>query len=523
MTQPSEPVGPLERTEPIVEIIHTSKQFGSIQALSDAQLMLYPGEVHALLGENGAGKSTLVKILGGIHRPDTGEVKIAGEAVELHSPAQAQHLGIAVIHQEPTLFPDLNVAENIFMGRHPRDRFGRIIWKQVYGDVERLLASLDVQFSVYTPAKGLSVADQQLVEIAKALSLNARVLVMDEPTAALSAREVEKLFVITRQLRQRGVAILFVSHRLEEVFELADRVTIMRDGAHVITAPTSQFTSEDIIRYMVGRELTALFPKSDAEIGEVLLDVQHLTRKGVFEDISFQLRRGEILGFSGLVGAGRTEVARVLFGIDKADAGEIRINNTPVHISSPTKAMQHGIAYVPEDRRQQGLVMDFSITNNMTLPILQRFSRLGIMNRQREHTTAVDYSQQLQVHSAGINQLVKALSGGNQQKVVLAKWLITKPSILILDEPTRGVDIGAKAEVHRIVSELASKGLAIILISSELPEVLAMSDRVLVMHEGHVTGLFNRAEADQEKVMFAATGATGAIRATGQVNYDNHK
>lgn len=520
MTQPSEPIGPgepIKPVKPIIELIDISKQFGSVQALRNAQLALYPGEVHALLGENGAGKSTLVKILGGIHRPDTGEVKVAGEAVDLHSPAQAQHLGIAVIHQEPTLFPDLNVAENIFMGRHPRDRFGRILWKQVYQDVERLLASLDVPLSVYTPARGLSVADQQLVEIAKALSLNARVLVMDEPTAALSAHEVEKLFTITRQLRQSGVAILFVSHRLEEVFELADRITIMRDGAHVITAPTSQFTSEDIIRYMVGRELTALFPKSDAEIGEVLLDVRHLTRKGVFEDISFQLRRGEILGFSGLVGAGRTEVARVLFGIDKADAGEIRISDKLVHVSSPNTAMRHGIAYVPEDRRQQGLVMDFSIAANMTLPILQRFSRLGIVNRQRERSIATDYSQQLRVRSAGINQLVKALSGGNQQKVVLAKWLITNPSILILDEPTRGVDIGAKAEVHRIVSDLAARGLAIILISSELPEVLAMSDRVLVMHEGHLTGTFDRATANQESVMFAATGSSG------QVSYDNHK
>ena len=492
--------------QPIVELIDISKQFGAVRALNHAQLELYPGEVHALLGENGAGKSTLVKILGGIHRPDTGEVKIGGNTVALHNPAQSQHLGIAVIHQEPTLFPDLNVAENIYMGRHPRDRFGRVNWAQMYRDVERLLASLDVHFSVTTPAKGLSVADQQLVEIAKALSLDTRVLVMDEPTAALSAPEVERLFTITRQLRERGVAILFVSHRLEEVFALCDRITIMRDGAHVITAATSTFTSDTIIRHMVGREVTALFPKGEAEIGEVILDVQHLTREGVFRDVSFQLRRGEILGFAGLVGAGRTEVARVLFGIDRADAGEIRIDNKLVHISSPNAAMHHGLAYVPEDRRQQGLVMDFSISANMTLPILQQFSRFGIVNRSRERDIATDYSQQLQVRSAGIYQLVKALSGGNQQKVVLAKWLITKPAILILDEPTRGVDVGAKAEVHRIISDLAAKGLAIILISSELPEVLAMSDRVLVMHEGRLTETFTRAEANQENVMFAATG-----------------
>jgi rhamnose transport system ATP-binding protein len=477
--------------------------------LRDVSLALSPGEVHALLGENGAGKSTVVKILGGIYSPDSGVIKIGGEEVELHSPARAQHLGIAVIHQEPTLFPDLNVAENVFMGRHPRDRFGRVDWKRMYQEVEQLLAELDVPLSVYTPVQGLSVADQQLVEIAKALSLHARVLVMDEPTAALSAHEVEKLFAITRQLREHGVAILFVSHRLEEIFELADRITVLRDGAHVITAPAAQFTSEDLIRYMVGRELTALFPKSEAEIGDVLLDVRHLTRNGVFQDVSFQLRRGEILGFAGLVGAGRTEVARVIFGIDRADAGEIRIGNELVQISSPKDAMRHGLAYVPEDRRQQGLVMDFSIAANMTLPILQQVSRLGVVNRQRERQIATDYSQQLHVRSAGIDQLVKALSGGNQQKVVLAKWLITNPSILILDEPTRGIDVGAKSEVHRIISDLAAKGLGIILISSELPEVLAMSDRVLVMHEGHLTGMFDRAEANQEKVMFAATGQGG--------------
>jgi rhamnose transport system ATP-binding protein len=500
--------------EPIVEFIGISKQFGTIQALHDVDIAFYAGEVHALVGENGAGKSTLVKLLGGIHRPDTGVIMIDGTAVELHSPAQAQHLGIAVIHQEPTLFPDLNVAENVFMGRHPRDRFGRVAWKQMYQEVERLLASLDVDLSVYAPVRGLSVADQQLVEIAKALSLDARVLVMDEPTAALSPHEVEKLFAITKQLRQQGVAILFVSHRLEEISELADQLTVMRDGARVITAPASELSSEEIIRHMVGRELTSLFPKGKAEIGEVVLEVQQLTRKGVFRDINFQIRRGEILGFAGLVGAGRTEVARVLFGIDRADAGEIRIQDRPVHISSPRVAMRHGLAYVPEDRRQQGLIMDFTIAANMTLPIVQQVSRLGNVDRRRERSIATEYSQQLQVRSTGIQQLVKALSGGNQQKVVLAKWLITNPSILILDEPTRGIDIGAKAEVHRIISELASRGLAIILISSELPEVLAMSDRVLVIHEGRLTGTFERSEANQEKVMFAATG---------QMTNDNNK
>lgn len=496
----------MQPSAPIVELTGIGKQFGAIQVLQGVHLSLYPGEVHALVGENGAGKSTLVKLLAGVHQPDAGTIKVAGEVVELRNPAQAQHTGIAVIHQEPTLFPDLTIAENIFMGRHPRNRFGRVNWKQMNDDVAHLLSLLGVQLNVHTPVQGLSIADQQLVEIAKALSLNARILVMDEPTAALSSREVKELFAIVKQLRQRGVAILFVSHRLEEIFELADCVTVLRDGTHVITAPVNELTPEAVIRHMVGRELTALFPKGEATIGDIVLEVRQLNRQGVFQDVSFQLRKGEILGFAGLVGAGRTEVARVLFGIDRADSGEIRIKNAPVKIASPQTAMRHGLAYVPEDRHQHGLVMDFSIVANMTLPILRKVSQLGIVSQQRERSIAKEYVQRLHVRAASIDQLVRALSGGNQQKVVLAKWLITNPSILILDEPTRGIDIGAKAEVHRIVSDLAAQGLAIILISSELPEVLAMADRVLVMHEGRVTGEFTHAEADQEKVMFAATG-----------------
>jgi rhamnose transport system ATP-binding protein len=404
------------------------------------------------------------------------------------------------------LFPDLDVAENVFMGRHPRDRFGRVDWKRMYREVDQLLASLDVSLSSHTPVQGLSVAEQQLVEIAKALSLQARVLVLDEPTAALSAHEVEELFAIVRQLRERGVAILFVSHRLEEVFSIANRLTVLRDGAHIITAPIGEINTEDIIKYMVGRELSNLFPKGEAAIGEVVLEVRHLTRPGIFADVSFQLRRGEILGFAGLVGAGRTEVARVLFGIDHAESGEILLKGKKVHIRSPRQAMHNGIAYVPEDRHQQGLVMNFSIASNVTLPILQQVSRLGLLQPRREQKIAGEYARELHVRATGVAQLVNALSGGNQQKVVLGKWLATSPSVLILDEPTRGIDVGAKAEVHRIISELARSGLAIILISSELPEVLAMADQVIVLHEGRVTGTFARAEATQERVMYAATG-----------------
>ncbi len=492
--------------EPIVELIGIAKQFGGVQALRGVDFRLFPGEVHALVGENGAGKSTLVKILAGIYRPDSGTVKVGGEVVELRSPTQAQALGIAVVQQEPMLFPDLDVAENVFMGRHPRDRFGRVDWNRMYREVDQLLASLNVSLSSHTPVQGLSIAEQQLVEIAKALSLKARVLVLDEPTAALSLHEVEELFAIVKQLRERGVAVLFVSHRLDEVFAIADRLTVFRDGTHIITAPVGEMNTEEIIKHMVGRELSNLYPKSEAEIGEVVLEVRQLTRPGVFADVSFQLRRGEILGFSGLVGAGRTEVARVLFGIDRAESGEIWLKGKKVRIRSPRQAMDYGIAYVPEDRHQQGLVMNFSIAANVTLAILQKVSRLGLLDPRREQKIAGEYSRQLNVRSAGVEQLVSALSGGNQQKVVLSKWLATNPSVLILDEPTRGIDVGAKAEVHRIISDLAARGLAIILISSELPEVLAMADRVIVLHEGRVTGTFIRSEATQERVMFAATG-----------------
>ncbi len=494
------------RSEPVIELREVAKQFGGIYALRRVDLDLFPGQVHALVGENGAGKSTLVKMLAGVHRPDNGTIKVNGQPTELRSPVQAQALGIAVVHQEPMLFPDLNVAENIYIGRHPLDRFGRIDWRRIYQEVDRLLASLNVPLNAHMPVQGLSIAEQQLVEIAKALSLDVHVLVLDEPTAALSGREVGELFTIVRALRDRGVAVLFVSHRLEEVFEIADQVTVLRDGTHIISAPVSEMTTEKIIQYMVGRNLTDLFPKGKTDIGEVVLEARGLTRSGTFENVGFQLHKGEILGFAGLVGAGRTEVARVLFGIDRAESGSILLHGKPVAIRSPQMAMHQGIAYVPEDRHQQGLVMDFSIADNITLSILPQISKLGLLNAGRERTIASDYASRLHVRSAGLRQLVKALSGGNQQKVVLGKWLATNPEVLILDEPTRGIDVGAKAEVYHIVSDLAADGMAIILISSELPEVLAMSDRILVMHEGHVAGLFMQSQANQENIMFAATG-----------------
>jgi rhamnose transport system ATP-binding protein len=490
------------------ELRGAEKSFGGVRALRGVDLALARGEIHALVGENGAGKSTLVRILGGVHAPDRGEVLVDGEEVVLHGPGDARHRGIAVIYQEPALFPDLDVA--VYVGRHPRDRLKRIDWRTMYREVDALLRSLGVALDARAPVQGLSVADQQLVEIAKALSLDAQVVVMDEPTAALSSREVEQLFRIVRDLRRRGVAVLFVSHRLEEVFELADKVTVLRDGQHVITAPASGLDPAALIRHMVGRELRELFPKEAAEIGDPLLEARGLTREGVFRDVSFTLRGGEIVGLAGLVGAGRTEVARALFGIDRLDAGEILLRGESVRIGSPSDAVRAGMAFVPEDRQHQGLVLDMAIEHNETLPFLRRLSRFGLVRRRRERAVAREYAERLQVRSAGLELPARSLSGGNQQKVVLAKWLATDPAVLILDEPTRGIDIGTKAEVHRIISGLAAQGLGILLISSELPEVLAMADRIFVMHEGRVTGEFARDDADQETIMRAATGQEGA-------------
>ncbi len=494
-------------TQPTVELRDINKRFGDVEVLHHVALSLYPGEVHALVGENGAGKSTLVKILAGVYLPDSGSLLIEGEPVTLHNPAQAQRHGIAVIHQQPSLFPDLDVAENIFMGRQPLDRLGRIDWAKMQREVNDLLRRLDAHFDARTPVRSLSVADQQLVEIAKALSMQTTLLVMDEPTAALSAREVDDLFAIVRQLRSQHVAILFISHRLEEIFAIADRVTVLRDGSYILSKPMNELSLPEIISAMVGREMTSLFQKQEANIGSVVMEVRGLMRSGEFRDINFAVRQGEILGFSGLVGAGRTEMACAIFGITKPQAGTILLDGKAITIHSPADAMRHGIAYVPEDRYLNGLVREFPIATNVTMPIWRQISGwLGIVDQRRERAIANDYYQRLQIHATSIQQIAQSLSGGNQQKVVIAKWLATKPRVLILDEPTRGIDIGAKAEVHRLISQLAAEGMAIVMISSELPEVLAMSDRILVMHEGRITGEFNRGNASQENLLAAAMG-----------------
>lgn len=497
---------PEPETTPVLALEGVSKSFGAVRALRGVSLRLYAGEAHALAGENGAGKSTLIKALAGVHRPDAGTVLLDGEPVEFHGPADARDAGVAVIYQEPALFPDLSVAENIFVGRQPRRSLGRVDHRAVKRAAAGLFARLGVDLDPEQPARGLSIADQQLVEIAKALSFDARVLIMDEPTAALTGSEVARLFGVVRTLRAQGAAVLFISHRLEEIFALCQRVTTLRDGARISSEPLDGLSEDDLVRRMVGRDLDELYPKQATEIGEVALGVRRLTREGVFTDISFEVRRGEIVGLAGLVGAGRSEVARAVFGVDRFDGGEVDVLGKKLRPGAPSLAMAAGLALVPEDRRAQGLVMDMSIERNIGLTGFAATTRAGLMSRSAERDRAVDWAVRLQVKYARLADVVGTLSGGNQQKVVLAKWLATRPQVLIVDEPTRGIDVGTKAEVHRLLSSLAAEGVAVLMISSDLPEILGMADRVLVMHEGRLTAEIPRSEATEETVMAAATG-----------------
>jgi rhamnose transport system ATP-binding protein len=493
-------------TPPIFHIQHVSKSFGGVHALQDVHFEIFPGEVHALLGENGAGKSTLIKIITGVYQPDAGELFFDGQPIHFSNTRAAQEHGIAAIYQEPSLFPDLDIAENIMIGRQPMGRLG-VDWKRMYQEASVLLRRLGMALDPRTKARELSVAQQQVVEIARALSIDAKVLIMDEPTSSLTQHEVDELFTIVRQLRASGTAIVFISHRLEELFALADRVTTLRDGAYVGTRAMADVTTDDLIRMMVGRSLDDLFPKQAVTAGEVVLEVAGLGVAGNFADVSFQLRRGEILGMAGLIGAGRTNVARALFGTEPATTGTIKLDGKIVTIRSPDAAMALGIGYVPEDRKEHGLVLAMSIADNITLPVISTFARGGWLDARREREAAADGAKQLEVKMASVEQQAGQLSGGNQQKVVLAKWLGTHPRVLILDEPTRGIDVGTKAAVHALMSSLAAQGMAILMISSELPEILGMSDRILVMREGRLTGQFSRAEATQEQLMAAA--ATG--------------
>jgi rhamnose transport system ATP-binding protein len=492
--------------EPVLRLRDVSKSFGAVAALREVRLDLVAGEAHALVGENGAGKSTVVKILAGVHRPDAGTTTLDGHEVTFTSPAGALAAGIAVIYQEPTLFPDLSVAENIFVGRQPLGKGRRVDHAGMRRRAVALFDRLGVPLDPDRPARGLSIADQQLVEIAKALSHDARVLVMDEPTAALSGVEVERLFAVTRALRDDGAAVLFISHRFDEVFSLCQRVTVMRDGRWIATAPIGELDVATLVRQMVGRDVATLFPKQDTEIRDVLLEVRGLTRAGVFTGVSFAVRGGEIVALAGLVGAGRSEVVRAVFGIDAYDAGEVYVAGKRLPGGRPSAAIAAGLALVPEDRRQQGLVMELPVDRNVTLTRRRQLARFGLLSRRRELASAREWAGRLRVKAGRLTDPVSTLSGGNQQKVVLAKWLSTSPRVLVVDEPTRGIDVGTKAEVHRLMSALAADGVAVLMVSSELPEVLGMADRVLVMHEGRLVADLPRAGATEESVMYAATG-----------------
>lgn len=491
----------------VLEMRDISKSFGGTAALSGFSLTLESGRIHALVGENGAGKSTLIKTMTGIHQPDAGQILVDGQPTVFAGTAAAQRAGIAAIYQEPMVFPDLSVAENIFISH--QDRPGLINWTALNDEAAQMIARLGVTLDPRSAAAELTLAEQQTVEIARAISLNVRVLIMDEPSASLSDHEVKRLFGIARALRDQGVAVLYISHRLEEIFALADTVTVMRDGNHISTRPVTEVTQASMISEMVGRDMAGRFAREPSkDTGKTLLRVTNLARNGVFREVSFHVNRGEIVCFSGLVGARRTDIGLALFGVAPADAGRIELAGEQVTITNPKQSQALGIAYVSEDRRKLGLALTEGITANITLPMLGKYSGVfGWLDRMREHSDAAGFRRQLNIKAANLMVPVGTLSGGNQQKVMLAKWLNTKPQLLVVDEPTRGIDIGAKAEVHQILRNLAADGVAIIIISSDLPEVLSLADRILVMREGRIVGEFAGDTATDEAVMRLAVAA----------------
>jgi ABC-type sugar transport system ATPase subunit len=493
-------------SEWLLEASAISKSFPGVRALDSVDFALRRGEVHALVGENGAGKSTLIKILCGVYQPDAGEIRVDGQIVTIASAQDAQTLGIAPVHQEIHLVPLLSVAENIFLGRQPLRGRGWLERAGMERQATEILESLGIRVDVRALVTDLSVAQRQMVSIARALSSQARVIILDEPTASLSERETTILFEIIRRLEERGVAIIYISHRLEEIFAIADRVTVMRDGRVVGTQPIAETRLEQIIAMMVGRQMSELFRKDVVPIGAPVLEVRDLSAAGVLREVSLTLHQGEILGLAGLVGAGRSELARVIFGADRFDQGSILLEGRPLNARHPRQAVARGVGLAPEDRKQQGLIMGLPVSQNITLANLFRRQRLGFFSLRAEKATAQSYVKRLGIRTPDVDRQVAFLSGGNQQRVVIARWLETRPKVLILDEPTQGVDVGAKAEIHGLMVELARAGVGILLISSDLPEVLQMSDRVLVMHEGRITGRFTRDQATQEMVMRAATG-----------------
>ncbi len=505
--------------KPLVTMTGIDKSFPGVHALDNCRFDLRAGEVHALVGENGAGKSTLMKVLAGIYRKDAGVITIDGHEVEIANPRAAQDLGISMIHQELNLMNHLTVAQNIFIGREPRRRFSTFLLDDatLNRNAAQLLEMMHLKIDPRTKVADLTVAKQQMVEIAKALSYNARVLIMDEPTAALTEAEIAELFAIIRRLRSQGVGIVYISHRLEELKQISDRITVMRDGRYIDTVPTPDATIEQIIRMMVGRTIYESAPELPTEESrEIVLEVRNLNRAGVLKDISFTLKRGEILGFAGLMGAGRTEVARAIFGADPIDSGEILVHGQPVRIKTPRDAVRHGIGYLSEDRKRYGLALKMDVETNVVLAALQKFvNAVGWVDRRRTTATANHHVATLAIKTPSLQQQVKNLSGGTQQKVVVGKWLTANTDILIFDEPTRGIDVGAKSEIYKLLNDLARQGKAIIMISSELPEILRMSHRIIVMCEGRITGELSSTEASQEAIMTLATQRGGIVADNG--------
>ncbi|MCI0718183.1 MAG: sugar ABC transporter ATP-binding protein [Acidobacteria bacterium] len=492
---------------PLLQVSNITKSYVGVQALKSASFELCAGEVHALIGENGAGKSTLIKIITGAVEPDSGAIELAGQTILHNSPRVARQLGIAAIYQQPALFPELTVAENIALGLEQVAMLGRVDWQARRRRAAELLSQVGAKIDVDTPACDLSMPQQQLVETARSIGAKAKVLIMDEPTASLSEEDTQNLFRVIRQLRASGAGIVYISHRLEELPVIADRVTVLRDGSTVGTRLMSEVNRQQLIQLMVGRELSAVFPKKEVVLGDVVLELRQLgCGEAGIKNINLAVRAGEIVGLFGLVGAGRTELARTIFGLTPADDGETLLHGKRVHIESPSQAIKRGIAYLPEDRRRHGVILDMQIGANITLASLDRLSRHGVMDFKLEKELAADYTRRLGIKTPAIFFPVGALSGGNQQKVALSRWLVTKPSALILDQPTQGIDVGSKSEIHALMTDLAAQGVAILMISSELPEILGMSDRVAVMHGGTIVAILNRAEATQQKILALALG-----------------
>lgn len=496
----------------VLEMRNITKRFPGVLALNRVNFELRPGEVHCLLGENGAGKSTLMKILAGAQPADEGEILLKGAPVKIHSPHHAQQLGVSMIYQEFNLSPFLSVAENIFLGREPRlGKTPFIDWRKMYRDAEEILGRIRVTIDVRRPVNECSVAQQQMIEIAKAISFDSQIIVMDEPSATLTDHELRALFELIGRLREEGIGIIYISHRLEEIFEIGSRVTVMRDGEYIGTDTVENLTRDKIIKMMVGRALTEEFPKGNFALGKERLRISGLGRRGAFKDVSFTLREGEIVGLTGLVGAGRTEVARVIFGADAPDAGTIALDGALITVKSPRDAIRQGIGLLTEDRKLQGLVLGMTVRENTTLANLDSLVSWLFISGRRERAVAEGFVRDLAIKTPSIEQSAQNLSGGNQQKVVLAKWLFTDSKVLIFDEPTRGIDVGAKVEIYKLMNKLVQEGVCILMISSELPEVLGMCDRILVMHEGTIAGELDRAEATQERIMHLATGSAKAV------------